>query len=47
MKQYAFCVDSDGCVMDTMTPKHRICFGTALIEEWHLQTWEKEAQRRW
>ncbi|MDD5993936.1 MAG: HAD family hydrolase [Clostridiales bacterium] len=47
MKQYAFCVDSDGCVMDTMTPKHRFCFGPALIEEWHLQTWEKEAQRRW
>lgn len=32
MKNYAFCVDSDGCVMDTMTPKHRFCFGPEAIK---------------
>lgn len=30
-------VDSDGCVLDTMEPKHRECFTPALIEVWGLQ----------
>ena len=47
MKNYAFCVDSDGCVMDTMTPKHRFCFGPEAIKMWNLLTWEKEAEKRW
>jgi phosphoglycolate phosphatase-like HAD superfamily hydrolase len=29
-------VDSDGCVFDTMEPKHRECFVPALIEVWGL-----------
>lgn len=47
MKNYAFCVDSDGCVMDTMTPKHRFCFGPEAIKMWNLLPWEKEAEKRW
>lgn len=47
MKNYAFCVDSDGCVMDTMTPKHQMCFGPEAIKMWNLLAWEKEAQKRW
>ena len=47
MKNYAFCVDSDGCVMDTMTPKHRFCFGPEAIKMWNLMPWEKEAEKRW
>lgn len=30
-------MDSDGCVFDTMEPKHRQCFTPALIEVWRLQ----------
>ena len=30
-------MDSDGCVLDTMEPKHRECFTPALIEVWGLQ----------
>lgn len=26
-KEYAFCIDSDGCAMDTMTYKHQLFFG--------------------
>ena len=47
MKNYAFCVDSDGCVMDTMTPKHRFCFGPEAIKMWNLLPWEKEAEKCW
>ncbi|MGN1205936.1 MAG: HAD hydrolase-like protein [Eubacterium sp.] len=47
MKKYAFCVDSDGCVMDTMTPKHQLCFGPEAISVWNLEPWEKEAKKRW
>lgn len=25
--EYVFCVDSDGCAMDTMTYKHELFFG--------------------
>ena len=40
MKNYAFCVD-------TMTPKHRFCFGPEAIKMWNLLPWEKEAEKRW
>ena len=31
---YLICVDSDGCVMDTMTCKHMHCFGPGVVDEW-------------
>ncbi|HAP6948574.1 TPA: HAD family hydrolase, partial [Enterococcus faecium] len=27
MNSWIFCIDSDGCVMDTMTYKHNLFFG--------------------
>ena len=34
---YLVCVDSDGCVMDTMNCKHFHCFGPCMIHEWVLE----------
>jgi phosphoglycolate phosphatase-like HAD superfamily hydrolase len=36
-------VDSDGCVIDSMTEKHVRCFTPALIETWNLQSVHDEA----
>ena len=44
---YLVCVDSDGCVMDTMNCKHMHCFGPCMVTEWNLQAWEAEILDRW
>ena len=44
---YLICVDSDGCVMDTMNCKHFHCFGPSLTVEWGLEEWEDTILRRW
>ena len=44
---YLICVDSDGCVMDTMNCKHFHCFGPCMIMEWALEQWAEEILRRW
>lgn len=44
---FLICVDSDGCVMDTMNCKHFHCFGPSLILEWGLEEWEDAILRRW
>jgi hypothetical protein len=31
---FLVCVDSDGCVMDTMNCKHFHCFGPCMVAEW-------------
>ena len=36
---YLVCVDSDGCVMDTMNCKHFNCFGPCMVDEWELHEW--------
>lgn len=46
-KEYLICVDSDGCAMDTMDSKHRLCFGPCMVEEWGLQQWREEILARW
>lgn len=46
-KKYLLCVDSDGCVMDTMNLKHSLCFGPCLIDEWGLYEWRAEIIARW
>ena len=46
-KEYLVCIDSDGCAMDTMEIKHIRCFGPLMIQEWGLETWEREIQERW
>lgn len=46
-KEFLFCVDSDGCAMDTMDVKHRKCFGPCLIDEWNLKDQEQTVLKRW
>ncbi len=45
--EYLICVDSDGCVMDTMNCKHFHCFGPCLLDEWALEDWQEEILHRW
>lgn len=44
---YLVCVDSDGCVMDTMNCKHFHCFGPCMVEEWELGQWKDAILERW
>ena len=44
---YLICVDSDGCVMDTMNCKHFHCFGPRMVHEWALEKWQDDVLRRW
>ena len=44
---YLVCVDSDGCVMDTMNCKHFHCFGPCMVAEWGLEAWKDEILDRW
>ena len=44
---YLVCVDSDGCVMDTMNCKHFHCFGPCMVTEWGLEAWKEEILARW
>ena len=44
---YLVCVDSDGCVMDTMNCKHFHCFGPCMVDEWDLHAWRDAILERW
>jgi len=44
---YLVCVDSDGCVMDTMNCKHFHCFGPCMVTEWGLDEWKDPILDRW
>ena len=44
---YLICVDSDGCVMDTMNCKHFNCFGPCMVDEWELHEWRDAILERW
>ena len=44
---FLVCVDSDGCVMDTMNCKHFHCFGPCMVTEWELEEWKDEILDRW
>jgi phosphoglycolate phosphatase-like HAD superfamily hydrolase len=44
---FLVCVDSDGCVMDTMNCKHFHCFGPCMVAEWGLEEWKDEILDRW
>lgn len=46
-KTYLVCIDSDGCVMDTMNVKHIHCFGPQILQEWDLQAWEEDILSLW
>lgn len=47
LKEFLICIDSDGCVMDTMNIKHFTCFGPMVIEEWNLQQNQEEILELW
>ena len=44
---YLVCVDSDGCVKDTMNCKHFHCFGPCMVTEWGLEEWKDAILDRW
>lgn len=46
-KDLLFCIDSDGCAMDTMDIKHFRCFGPCMVEEWGLEEWQDAILERW
>lgn len=46
-KTYLVCIDSDGCVMDTMNVKHIHCFGPQILHEWKLHAWENDILPLW
>lgn len=46
-KDFLICVDSDGCAMDTMDIKHKLCFGPCLVAEWGLEKRRAEILDRW
>lgn len=39
--EFLICIDSDGCVFDTMEVKQRQCFLPNIVEHWGLQACEK------
>lgn len=41
MSKFIICIDSDGCVMDTMEYKHRLCFGPIASEIWKIEKKEE------
>lgn len=40
-------IDSDGTVMDSMTLKHNLCFGPALIETYNLDLYKEDILNKW
>lgn len=46
-RDFLICIDSDGCVMDTMDVKHMRCFGPCLVYEWDLGDFREEIIRLW
>lgn len=46
-KERLICIDSDGCVLDTMEIKHMRCFGPCLVHEWDLSQYREEIIRLW
>ena len=46
-KKFLVCIDSDGCVFDTMEIKHKECFCPAYIEHFGLQAVSNYARDAW
>ena len=46
-RDFLICIDSDGCVMNTMDVKHMRCFGPCLVYEWDLGEYREEIIRLW
>ena len=46
-KDFLICIDSDGCVFDTMEIKHKECFCPAYIQHFGLQPVARYAREAW
>lgn len=46
-KDFLVCIDSDGCVMDTMDMKHMRCLGPCLVHVWDLSEFRDEIIGLW
>ena len=46
-KNFLVCIDSDGCIFDTMEIKHKECFCPAYIKHFGLQAVSKYARDAW
>ncbi len=46
-KKFLVCIDSDGCVFDTMEVKHKECFCPAYINYFNLQAVSRYARDAW
>lgn len=46
-QEYFVGIDSDGCVFDSMEPKHKECFCPVTIEKWGLAPISKYAREAW
>ncbi len=46
-KRFLVCIDSDGCVFDTMEIKHKECFCPSYIDHFDLQPVSKYARDSW
>ena len=42
-KRFLVCVDSDGCAIDTMDAKHKLCFAPLMTEKWQMEEHREEA----
>ena len=47
MKERLYCIDSDGCAMDTMTIKHEKCFGPKMVQVFGLDKYKADVLKRW
>ncbi len=46
-KRFLVCIDSDGCIFDTMEIKHKECFCPSFIDHFGLQAVSKYAREAW
>ncbi|MBN1256831.1 MAG: HAD family hydrolase [Planctomycetes bacterium] len=46
-KEFFIGIDSDGCVFDSMEPKHKECFCPTTIWKWNLEVVSKYAREAW
>lgn len=46
-KRFLVCIDSDGCAIDSMDGKHRLCFAPLMVETWQMEDHREEAEEIW
>lgn len=46
-KEFLVCIDSDGCVMDTMNLKHDQCLAPCMLKVWDLGKYRIDLIARW